>query len=78
MIGALARILLHATPEFAERHQHYVTGPAKPRHVLDEGGDMVGRIRPQARMNVALVDVRVEGIIAVGDVIDAGRELGSD
>ena len=78
MIRALAGVFLHPPAELAEGHQHHVVGPPEPRHVLDEGRDVIGRVGPQPRVHVALVDVGVEGVVAVRDIIDLGREIGGD
>src|SRR5262249_48877316 len=78
MIGALAGVFLHTPAEFAEYHQHHVLRPAESSYVLHEGRDVVGGVGPQPGVDVALLDMGIERIVAIRDVVDFGREVRRD
>ncbi len=73
MVRAQAGVFRNAPAELAEHHDHHVIGVAEPLHVANEGGDVVD-FAPEARVYIALVDTGVEGIVAIRDVVDFGRE----
>ena len=78
MVGAEVGVLGNPPAEFAEGHDAHVIAATDAVHVVQKRGDVVRRIGQQPGMNIGLLHVGVEGVVAEGHVIDPGREAGGD
>ena len=78
MIGAEVGVLGNPPAEFAEGHDAHVIGTTDAVHVVQERGDVVRRVGQQTGMNVGLLHVGVESVVAKSHIVDARREARGD
>ena len=78
MVGAEAGVFGHPAAELGEQQHHHVVGAADALQVGHEAGHRVGGVGEQPLVQVALVYVRIEGVVAEGGVIQPRRHVGMD
>ena len=78
VIGAQIGVLRHPTAELGERHEQNPVRHTESLHVGEKTVDRIAGIGQQARVQVALLHVGIEGVVAKGHVVKAGRQIRRD
>ena len=78
VVGAEADVFGNAAAEFREHHHDHVVGAADALRSFMKAADGIGGVGQQALVDVVLEHVGVEGVVAIGGVVEARGHAGFD